>query len=198
MSNLAESFQADQVGSLPDLLGFEWTLAEAGIVEGRFVVERHHLAEGEVPQMIAHAGPRDRVQGPWPPPSGPASHPCDPSGARHHRQGLHGRGVQGRLPLDLRRSLASTNIIESMNAFVGRAVHWKARSSSSLRQVCRNVKRWRDTQMALRWTAAGMVEAAKDFRRLKACKQLPILKAALEKHRDPETGAQVDPRAEAA
>jgi transposase-like protein len=88
------------------------------------------------------------------------------------------------LPLELRRSLASTNIIESMNAVI--------------RQVCRNVKRWRDATMALRWTAAGMLEAAKGFRRLKAYKQLPVLKAALTKHRDPETGAPVDPMAEAA
>lgn len=82
------------------------------------------------------------------------------------------------LPLELRRSLASTNIIESMNAVI--------------RQTCRNVKRWRDARMALRWTAAGMLEAAKGFRRLKAYKQLPVLKAALEKHR------AVDPLAEAA
>jgi transposase-like protein len=75
------------------------------------------------------------------------------------------------LPENLRRSLASTNIIESMN--------------SVIRQVCRNVKRWRNAKMALRWTAAGMLEAAKGFRRLKAYKQLPILKAALEKHRQP-------------
>ena len=33
--------------------------------------------------------------------------------------------------------------------------------------------------MALRWTAAGMMEAAKGFRRLKAYKHLPALKAAL-------------------
>jgi hypothetical protein len=33
--------------------------------------------------------------------------------------------------------------------------------------------------MALRWTAAGMMEAVKGFRRLKAYRQLPILKAAL-------------------
>jgi putative transposase len=51
--------------------------------------------------------------------------------------------------------------------------------------------------MALRWTVAGMVEAAKSFHRLKAYKQLPILKAALEKHRDPETRAPVDLMAEA-
>jgi transposase-like protein len=69
------------------------------------------------------------------------------------------------LPLELRRSLASTNIIESMN--------------SVIRQVCRNVKRWRNAKMALRWTAAGMFEAKKGFRRLKAYKQLPILKQAL-------------------
>lgn len=36
--------------------------------------------------------------------------------------------------------------------------------------------------MALRWTAAGMLEAAKGFRRLKANKQLPVLRAALAAH----------------
>ena len=44
MSELAATFQADQAGSLPDLLGFVWTKAEPGIVEGRFVIERPHLA----------------------------------------------------------------------------------------------------------------------------------------------------------
>ena len=87
------------------------------------------------------------------------------------------------LPPELRRSLASTNIVESMNAVI--------------RQVCRNVKCWRDAKMALRWTAAGMIEAAKCFRRLKAHKQLPVLKAALEKHRSKPEGA-VDQVADAA
>jgi transposase-like protein len=68
------------------------------------------------------------------------------------------------LPRELRRSLASTNIIGSMNAVI--------------RQVCRYVKRWRDAKMALRWTASGMLEAAKGFRRLKVHKQLPVLEAA--------------------
>ena len=40
------------------------------------------------------------------------------------------------------------------------------------------------TGMALRWTVAGMMQAAKDFRRPKAHKQLPILKAALAVHQD--------------
>ena len=39
---------------------------------------------------------------------------------------------------------------------------------STVRRVCRNVKRWRSASMALRWTAAAMEEAAKGFRRLKA------------------------------
>ncbi len=73
------------------------------------------------------------------------------------------------LPLELRRSLASTNIIESMN--------------STVRQVCRNVKRWRNAGMALRQPAAGMMEAEKGFRRIKAYRQLPVLKQALIEHR---------------
>ena len=72
------------------------------------------------------------------------------------------------LPAELRRSLACTNIIENMNG--------------TIRRVCRNVKRWQNARMALRWTAAGMMEAAKGFRRLKAHKQLPILRAALLAH----------------
>ena len=72
------------------------------------------------------------------------------------------------LPVELRRSLACTNIIENMNG--------------TIRQVCRNVKRWRDAKMVLRWTTAAMLEAAMGFRRLKAHKQLPILRAALAAH----------------
>ena len=72
------------------------------------------------------------------------------------------------LPTQLRRSLACTNIIENMNG--------------TIRQVCRNVKRWQDASMALRWTSAAMLEAAKGFRRLKAYKQLPTLRVALLAH----------------
>jgi putative transposase len=73
--------------------------------------------------------------------------------------------VRLKLPLQLRRSLACTNIIENM--------------MGSVRRVCCNVKRWRDAPMALRWTGAAMQEAAKGFRRLKAHKQLPVLRKAL-------------------
>ena len=70
------------------------------------------------------------------------------------------------LPKELRRALACTNIVENV--------------MSTVRRVCRNVKRWRSASMALRWTAAAMEEAAKGFRRLKAHKQLPALRAALQ------------------
>src|SRR5262249_33099433 len=55
----------------------------------------------------------------------------------------------------------------------------------TVRRVCRNVKRWRNAAMALRWTAAGMMEAAKGFRRLKAYRHLPALRAALAAHQSP-------------
>jgi hypothetical protein len=54
----------------------------------------------------------------------------------------------------------------------------------TVRRVCRNVKRWQSTSMALRWTAAAMNEASKGFRKLKAHKQLPILRAALTAHHE--------------
>lgn len=72
------------------------------------------------------------------------------------------------LPRALRRSLACTNIIENM--------------MGTIRRVSRNVKHWGSASMALRWTAAAMLEAKKGFRRLKAYKQLPTLRAALIAH----------------
>ena len=71
------------------------------------------------------------------------------------------------LPRELRRSLACTNIIENV--------------MGTVRRVCRNVKYWRSPSMALRWAAAAMQEAMKGFRRLKAHKHLPALRAALAK-----------------
>src|SRR5438132_532193 len=77
------------------------------------------------------------------------------------------------LPKELQRSLACTNIIEN--------------AMSTVRRVCRNVKRWRSASMAMRWTAAAMQEAARGFRRLKAHKQLPTLRAALEAHHNKDS-----------
>ena len=52
----------------------------------------------------------------------------------------------------------------------------------TIRSVCRNVKHWGSASMALRWTAAAMLEAQKGFRRLKAYQQLPALRTALAAH----------------
>ena len=53
-------------------------------------------------------------------------------------------------------------------------------------EICRdhaaNVKRWRDGQMVLRWIAAGMGEAAKQFRRVNGHLHLKTLRAALHRH----------------
>ena len=72
------------------------------------------------------------------------------------------------VPPTLARTLRSTNAIESM--------------ISISRDHSRNVKRWRDGQMALRWCAAGMVEAAKQFRRVNGHLHLAALRTALERH----------------
>jgi putative transposase len=88
------------------------------------------------------------------------------------------------LPIKLRRSLACTNSIENM--------------MGTVRRVCRNVKRWRNAAMALRWTSAGMMEAAKGFRRLKAYKQLPVLRAALAAHQSKYVTQRVEHDADAA
>lgn len=72
-----------------------------------------------------------------------------------------------RLPRDLRRSLATTNAIESA---LGR-----------VRKTTRNVKRWRGGDMARRWCATALLEARKGFRRIKGYKNLPALAAALER-----------------
>jgi transposase-like protein len=72
------------------------------------------------------------------------------------------------VPPTLARTLRSTNAIESMISICrDHAVH---------------VKRWRDGQMALRWCAAGMIEAGKQFRRVNGHLHLPALRAALEQH----------------
>ncbi|MET4222384.1 hypothetical protein ABIB00_007621 [Bradyrhizobium sp. LB14.3] len=62
--------------------------------------------------------------------------------------------VRLKLPTQLRRSLASIKIAENM--------------MGTIRRVTRNVRRWRDAGVALRWAAAGMIEANTGFRQLKA------------------------------
>ena len=92
-----------------------------------------------------------------------------PGAAASLREGLDETLTVLRLnvPPTLARTLRSTNCIESM--------------ISVCREHASNVKRWRDGQMALRWCAAGMVEAGKQFRRVNGHLHLPALRAALER-----------------
>jgi putative transposase len=70
------------------------------------------------------------------------------------------------VPPTLARTLRSTNSIESMIGIC--------------RDHSRNVKNWRDGTMALRWCAAGMLEADHQFRRVNGHLHLPKLHAALQ------------------
>ncbi len=72
-------------------------------------------------------------------------------------------GIEGKL----RQTLESTNPCESMIECV--------------RRSSRNVKRWRDGEMALRWTAAGMLEAERQFRRVVGYRDLGKLAVAVER-----------------
>jgi len=65
------------------------------------------------------------------------------------------------LPMQLRRTMASTNVIES--AF------------SIVEQVCRNVKRWHGGDQRERWVGSGLLVAEKQFRKIQGYKQIPIL-----------------------
>jgi len=92
----------------------------------------------------------------------------NPSAARSLEEGLEETLTVHRLhiPAQLRKSLASTNIIES--AF------------SIVEKVCSNVKRWHGGDQRERWVGSGLLVAEKQFRRIQGCKQIPILLRELE------------------
>jgi putative transposase len=73
-------------------------------------------------------------------------------------------GIDG----NLAKTLGSTNPIESMIEIV--------------RHTQRNVKRWRDGDMRKRWTAAGMLVAEQQFRRIIGYSDLAKLVVAIERH----------------
>jgi hypothetical protein len=50
-----------------------------------------------------------------------------------------------------------------------------------VRRTSRNVKRWQSGDMALRWTAAGMLEAEQQFRRVIGYRDLAKLAVAIER-----------------
>ena len=68
----------------------------------------------------------------------------------------------------------------------------------TIRRVTANAKRWRNGKMGLRRVAVGMLEARKGFRRLKARKQLPALRAALVAHHQQQNAEALAPTSRAA
>ncbi len=92
-----------------------------------------------------------------------------PDAAKSLREGMEETltltrlGITGRL----RETLQSTNPCESMIEIV--------------RRIQRNVKRWSDGDMRLRWTAAGMLEAERQFRRVIGYRDLGKLAIAVER-----------------
>jgi len=93
--------------------------------------------------------------------------PMHPGAASSLREGLDetltvlSLGLKG----SLTRTLVSTNPIENLQGL--------------LKRLVRNVKRWRDGSMALRWAVTGLLEAEKGFRRIKGYREMPQLLAAL-------------------
>lgn len=94
-----------------------------------------------------------------------------PGAAASLREGLEELLTVKRLGLSgslLERTLSSTNVIENL---IGQ-----------VRQLSGRVKRWRSGRMILRWSAAGVLEAERGFRRLKGYREMGQLVAALHKH----------------
>jgi putative transposase len=96
-----------------------------------------------------------------------------PGAAASLREGLEETLTLTRLGVtgSLKTTLASTNPIESMIEIV--------------RRTQRNVKRWQDGEMGQRWTAAGMLEAERQFRRVIGYRELPKLLFALARELNP-------------
>ena len=79
----------------------------------------------------------------------------------------------------IKRTLQSTNPCESMIECV--------------RRSSRNVKRWRSGEMCLRWTAAGMLEAERQFRRVVGYRDLATLANAVEREVATTPAAKASP-----
>ncbi len=92
-----------------------------------------------------------------------------PGAAASLREGLEETLTVTRLGVrgTLKKTLQSTNPCESMIECV--------------RRTSRNVKRWQSGDMALRWTAAGMLEAEQQFRRVIGYRDLAKLAIAIER-----------------
>ncbi len=99
----------------------------------------------------------------------------NPSAARSLGEGMEETLTVHRLhvPMQLRKTMASTNVIES--AF------------SIVEQVCKNVKRWHGGDQRERWVGSGLLVAEKQFRRVTGHQLIPSLIRELEAARPSKT-----------
>ena len=91
----------------------------------------------------------------------------NPSAARSLEEGMEETLTVRRLrvPAQLRRTLASTNVIESAFSIVD--------------TVCRNVKRWRAGDHIERWVGSGLLVAERQFRKVIGHRQIPLLLSSM-------------------
>jgi putative transposase len=90
-----------------------------------------------------------------------------PMAAASLREGLEETLTVQRLnlPPTLSRLLSNTNLIENCFSQAAHRTH--------------QVKRWDGPRMIMRWTAAALLAAEKNFRRIKGCEQLTLLEKIL-------------------
>jgi putative transposase len=121
-------------------------------IRGAWALSDHHLARERLELLACE------LERTW------------PDAAASLREGMDDTLTLTRLGIDgqLAKTLSSTNPCESMIEIV--------------RYTQRNVKRWRDGDMRKRWTAAGMLVAEQQFRRIIGYKDLAKLVIAIERH----------------
>jgi transposase-like protein len=153
-----------------DVFGEQAVIARCRLHKERNILD--HLVENERPWV------RRKLRSAWANPNAGEGEAAlkalaaqldkvNPDAAASLREGLADTLTVTRLGVtgSLLKTAMGTNPVESMIEIV--------------RDHARNVKRWQPGHMRLRWAAAGMLEASKQFRRVKGYRQLPALAAAL-------------------
>jgi putative transposase len=109
-----------------------------------------------------------------------------PGAAASLREGLEDTLTVMRLglPENLERVLSSTNLIENL--------------FSRVREIGGRVRHWQSGTMVLRWTAAGVLEAERGFRKVTGYRAMPALVAALRAHDTNRARSGVDQTEKAA
>lgn len=103
-----------------------------------------------------------------------------PSAARSLKEGLEETLTLHKLKAHrkIRKSLSTTNPIESLN--------------SGIRNITRRVKRWKNSNMVIRWVCTGIVESERNFKKINGYNHIDSLliniesfgKKVLEENRD--------------